>query len=83
MLDSSNPDLSLFYKVIQALEDAEAPYVIIGAFAGTFFGITLATYDIQPAIDLSTLDSRIRILGEQVIELWEALKENALEASKG
>ncbi|MEM8650762.1 MAG: hypothetical protein AAGF54_09560, partial [Pseudomonadota bacterium] len=52
MPNKSKPDLSLFHKVVQALETVGAPYVIIGAFAASYFGVTRATYDIDIIVDL-------------------------------
>jgi hypothetical protein len=40
-------DLSLFIDILQTLEAMEAPYMIIGAFAATVYGITRVTYDID------------------------------------
>ncbi len=47
------PDLSLFVDILQALEEIGAPYVIIGAFAGTAYGVNRTTYDIDIVVDLS------------------------------
>ncbi len=47
------PDLSLFVDLLHALEEIDAPYVIIGAFAGTVYGINRTTYDIDIVVDLS------------------------------
>lgn len=46
-------DLSLFLDILQTLERIDAPYMIIGAFAGTFYGINRVTYDIDIVVDLS------------------------------
>jgi len=46
------PDLSLFVDILQTLETIEAPYMIIGAFAATVYGITRVTYDIDMVVDL-------------------------------
>lgn len=45
-------DLSLFQDVLQTLERIRAPYMIIGAFAGSVYGITRVTYDIDIVVDL-------------------------------
>ena len=45
-------DLSLFFDILQTLEAIEAPYMIIGAFAATVYGITRVTYDIDIVVDL-------------------------------
>lgn len=47
------PDLSLFLDILQTLNRIDAPYMIIGAFAGTIYGITRVTYDIDIVVDLS------------------------------
>lgn len=46
-------DPNLFVDILHTLEDIRAPYVIIGAFAATAYGITRATYDIDFIVDLS------------------------------
>jgi hypothetical protein len=45
-------DLSLFPDVLYVLETIEAPYMIIGAFAATVYGITRVAYDIDIVVDL-------------------------------
>ena len=47
------PDLSLFLDILQTLDRINAPYMIIGAFAGTIYGITRVTYDIDIVVDLA------------------------------
>ena len=47
------PDLSLFVDILHTLETIGAPYMIIGAFAGTVYGITRVTYDIDIVVELS------------------------------
>lgn len=47
------PDLSLFLDILQTLNQIGAPYMIIGAFAGTIYGITRVTYDIDIVVDLA------------------------------
>jgi hypothetical protein len=48
---SSN--LRLFVDILHTLEAINAPYVIIGAFAATAYGITRATYDIDFIVNLA------------------------------
>lgn len=36
-------DLDLYFQVLRTLEEQKIDYVIIGAFAGTSYGITRAT----------------------------------------
>lgn len=59
---AANPDLSLFLDILQTLEALEIPYMIIGAFAGTVYGITRVTYDIDIVVGLD--DARIDALVE-------------------
>jgi hypothetical protein len=47
------PDLSLFLDILQTLGAIGAPYMIIGAFAATVYGITRTTYDIDIVVELS------------------------------
>jgi hypothetical protein len=46
------PDLSLFLGILHTLEAIDAPYMVIGAFAGTVYGVTRVTYDIDIVVDL-------------------------------
>jgi hypothetical protein len=46
------PDLGLFLDILHTLESIEAPYMIIGAFAATVYGITRVTYDIDIVVKL-------------------------------
>jgi hypothetical protein len=48
--------LSFYFKVIRALEEIEAPYMIVGAFAGLAFGINRATFDVDILVDLRERD---------------------------
>jgi hypothetical protein len=57
---TDSPDLSLFFDILYTLEALEIPYMIIGAFAGTVYGITRVTYDIDIVVDLN--DARIDAL---------------------
>ncbi|UCC62784.1 MAG: nucleotidyl transferase AbiEii/AbiGii toxin family protein [Anaerolineae bacterium] len=45
-------DLGLFVDILRTLEAIGAPYMIIGAFAGTVYGVTRVTYDIDIVVDL-------------------------------
>jgi hypothetical protein len=47
------PDLSLFLDILQTRERINAPYRMIGAFAGTVYGITRVTCDIDIVVDLT------------------------------
>ncbi len=53
MPDDRRLDLSLFVDILKTLEGINAPYMIIGAFAGTIYGINRVTYDIDIVVDLS------------------------------
>ena len=48
--------LSFYFKVIQALEEIEAPYMIVGAFAGLAFGVNRVTFDVDILVDLREPD---------------------------
>lgn len=45
-------ELSFYIRVVQALDEIKAPYMIVGSFAGYAFGITRATLDIDIIVDL-------------------------------
>jgi len=53
MSSPGKPDLSLFIDILNTLEKIDAPYMIIGAFAGAVYGITRVTYDIDIVVDLT------------------------------
>ena len=53
MAEPNRPNLSLFLDILNTLERIGAPYMIIGAFAGTVYGVTRVTYDIDLVIDLN------------------------------
>ncbi|HNT75684.1 MAG TPA: hypothetical protein PKH77_11770 [Anaerolineae bacterium] len=44
--------LTFYFKIIQALEEIAAPYMIVGAFAGLAFGVNRATFDVDILVDL-------------------------------
>lgn len=60
MPKNGNPDLSLFLDILKTLESLDIPYMIIGAFAGTVYGVTRVTYDIDMVVDLN--DAHIEAL---------------------
>lgn len=43
MPSEDKPDLSLFFDILRTLERIGAPYMIIGGFAATMYGITRTT----------------------------------------
>lgn len=53
MSNERAPDLSLFLDILLTLEKIGAPYMIIGAFAATMYGITRTTYDLDIVVQLS------------------------------
>ena len=59
---TDSPDLGLFLDILQTLEALDIPYMIIGAFAGTVYGITRVTYDIDIVVDLD--DAHIDALAD-------------------
>lgn len=44
--------LGFYFDIVRALEEIGAPYMLVGAFAGSAFGITRATFDIDILVDL-------------------------------
>lgn len=48
--------LDFYIRVVKALDEIGAPYMIVGAFGGTIFGITRATHDIDIIVDLRETD---------------------------
>lgn len=46
------PAFQLYFDVLQTLERLNVPYVIISAFAGTSYGITRVTLDVDIVVDL-------------------------------
>ncbi len=47
-----NEPMSFYIRVVQALDEINAPYMLVGAFAGLPFGITRTTADIDILVDL-------------------------------
>ena len=43
----------LLAKIARALENAHLPYVVIGAFAGSTYGVTRTTGDVDIVVDLN------------------------------
>ena len=62
MPNADRPDLSLFLDILRTLERIGAPYMIIGGFAATMYGITRTTFDIDIVVDLK--EQHIRALAE-------------------
>jgi hypothetical protein len=62
MPNAERPDLSLFLDILRTLERMGAPYMIIGGFAATMYGITRTTFDIDIVVDLQ--GKHIRALAE-------------------
>jgi predicted nucleotidyltransferase len=48
--------LDFYIRVTKALDEIGAPYMIVGAFGGTIFGITRATNDVDIIVDLHGKD---------------------------
>ncbi len=48
-----DPTFGLYFSVIQTLERLDAPYVIIGAFAGMSYGVTRLTADMDIVVNLA------------------------------
>ncbi len=60
MQNADTPDLTLFLDIVHTLERIKAPYMIIGGFAATMYGILRTTFDIDIVVDLR--DEHIREL---------------------
>ncbi len=45
--------LDFYIRVVKALDEIGAAYMIVGAFGGTIYGITRATHDIDIIVDLN------------------------------
>lgn len=48
--------LDFYIRIVKALEEIGASYMIVGAFGGTIYGITRATHDIDIIVDLHEAD---------------------------
>lgn len=48
--------IDFYVRVVKALDEIGAPYMIVGAFAGSIFGITRATADVDILVDLHDQD---------------------------
>jgi hypothetical protein len=48
--------IEFYANVVRALDEINAPYMIVGAFAGLAFGITRTTFDIDILVDLREED---------------------------
>ncbi|MCC7163046.1 MAG: hypothetical protein IT331_11170 [Anaerolineae bacterium] len=44
--------ISFYIEVVRALDEIDAPYMIVGAFAGSVYGLTRTTYDVDILVDL-------------------------------
>ena len=62
MPKASDPGLNLFLDILLKLEELDVPYVIIGGFAATIYGITRATFDIDIVVNLE--EKHIQALSE-------------------
>lgn len=62
MSEPRSPDLSLFYDILLTLERINAPYMIIGAFVGTVYGLTRVTYDVYMIVNL--VEEHVQVLAE-------------------
>ena len=48
--------VSFYVQIVKALDEINAPYMIVGAFGGYPFGITRVTFDIDILVDLREQD---------------------------
>lgn len=51
-----SPGLNLFLDILIKLEELDVPYVVIGGFAATMYGITRATFDIDIVVNMDEGD---------------------------
>lgn len=56
MESESEIGLALFLRILRNLERLDIPYVVIGGFAATLYGITRATFDIDIVVELNESD---------------------------
>jgi hypothetical protein len=49
----ADPSFQLYFDLLRTLERLQVPYVIIGAFAGSSYGITRVTLDVDIVVDLT------------------------------
>ena len=54
MARQGRPDYSLFVDILLTLEQIDAPYMIIGAFAANMYGASRLTYDIDIVVNLTS-----------------------------
>lgn len=56
MSKTPSPGLNLFLDILIKLEELDIPYVVIGGFAATMYGITRATFDIDIVVNMDEGD---------------------------
>jgi len=44
--------LGFYFDIVRALEEIGAPYMLVGAFAGSAFGVARATFDVDMLVNL-------------------------------
>jgi len=47
-------DLNFYFHILRTLEELSIPYVVIGAFAGSTYGVTRTTGDVDIVVDLNS-----------------------------
>jgi hypothetical protein len=62
MPSKSDSPLTFFLDILLKLESLEIPYVIIGGFAASIYGITRTTFDIDIIVNLE--ERHIRALAD-------------------
>ncbi|KAF0106714.1 MAG: hypothetical protein FD146_2306 [Anaerolineaceae bacterium] len=50
------PAIDFYFEIVKALDEIGAPYMIVGAFGGSIFGIQRATMDVDILVDLREQD---------------------------
>lgn len=52
MTSQDSPDRGLFLKTLDTLERLKVPYMVVGAFAATLYGLNRSTFDIDIVVHL-------------------------------
>jgi hypothetical protein len=62
--------IDFYIQVVKALDDIDAPYMLVGAFAGLAFGISRATFDVDILVDLQEEDyENRRIMSTDLVKV--------------
>ena len=75
--------MSDFYiRVVKALDEIGAPYIIVGAYGGSVFGIARSTSDYN--VNLDEVTKEAEHIGQESLEIWnKTLAKAKAEIEKG